>query len=99
MNENNQFETMNKEEAQPMEQVSGTVNWHADEFEAQFKQQAPKPQSLAVYRPKPKRVRKLFKSSIFAAVISSLITCCLCLGIFSAYYRLPQGTPPVSVLP
>ncbi len=59
--------------------------WFADDFEEEFKRSVPEHRSLALYQPKPKRFKKLFKSPVFAAVISSVLTCCLCLGIFSAF--------------
>ncbi|MBR5237029.1 MAG: trypsin-like peptidase domain-containing protein [Clostridia bacterium] len=62
-------------------------NWFSDDFETSFRRAVPRHRSLTVYRPRPKRFRKLFKSPVFAAVVSSLVTCCLCLGVFSAYYR------------
>ncbi len=72
--------------------------WFADDFEEEFKRSVPEHRSLAVYQPKPKRFSKLFKSPIFAAVVSSLLTCCLCLGLFSAFGGARYNGPTLPTL-
>ncbi len=94
MEENKNFDCMPEQE---VEQVDSPCNWFADDFEESFRRAVPRHRSLAPYRPKPKRMRRLFRNPVFAAVISSLITCCICLGVFSAAYR-PNVTVG-SVLP
>ena len=94
MEENKNFDCMPEQE---VEQVDSPCNWFADDFEESFRRAVPRHRSLAPYKPKPKRMRRLFCNPVFAAVISSLITCCICLGVFSAAYR-PNVTVG-SVLP
>ena len=94
MDENKNFDCMPEQE---VEQVDSPCNWFADDFEESFRRAVPRHRSLAPYKPKPKRMRRLFRNPVFAAVISSLITCCICLGVFSAAYR-PNVTVG-SVLP
>ncbi len=94
MEENKNFDCMPEQE---VEQVDSPCNWFADDFEESFRRAVPRHRSLAPYKPKPKRMRRLFRNPVFAAVISSLITCCICLGVFSAAYR-PNVTVG-SVLP
>ena len=94
MEENKNFDCMPEQE---VEQVDSPCNWFAGDFEESFRRAVPRHRSLAPYKPKPKRMRRLFRNPVFAAVISSLITCCICLGVFSAAYR-PNVTVG-SVLP
>ncbi len=89
--------TENAEHIEEMETVEEKREWFSDEFEEHFKRAVPKKHSLILYKPKPKRMRKFLKNPVFAAVVSSLVTCCLCLGIFSAVYR--PGVTLGSVLP
>lgn len=88
MEENKNF--TQSTEYNPTETKNNT-KWFSDDFETQVKNAVPKHCSLAIYKPKPKRLRKFLKSPVFAAVVSSLVTCCLCLGLFAAIYQ-----PPVS---
>lgn len=69
------------------ETTEQTPEWFCDDYQEQVQNSVPKHCSLTIYKPKPKRLRKLFKSPVFAAVVSSLVTCCLCLGIFAAVYQ------------
>ncbi len=78
------------------EETQETATWFADDFENQFRRAVPKHRSLTLYRPKPKRFRNFFKKPVVVAVISSLLTCCLCLGLFAAVYQPPTGG---SILP
>ncbi len=43
----------------------------------------PEEKALSLYKPRVKRKPRIFKSTVFTAVISSLLTCSLCLGAFS----------------
>ena len=72
--------------------------WVSDDYEVQVKNAVPQHCSLAVYKPKPKRLRKFFKGPVFAAIISSLLTCCLCFGIFAAVL-IPQIPSSNGILP
>ena len=71
-------------------------NWFSDDFEDTVRNAVPKDKAISIYHPKEKKFRKLFRNPVFAAVVSSVVTCVFCLGIFAATYK-----PPVtgSVLP
>lgn len=94
MEENKFFNNETDCEAQQPESFS--PEWFADDFEEPFKRAVPRHCSLIPYRPKPKRIRKLLHNPVFAAVLSSLVTCAVCLGIFAASY---QPSAVDSVLP
>ncbi len=88
---------LEEEISREMEPVSEGHSWYSDDFEEHFKRAVPRKHSLTIYRPKPKRFRKLFRNPIIAAVLSSVVTCCLCMGIFTASYQ--PASPMGSVLP
>ena len=88
---------LEEETARGMEPVATSQTWYTDDYEEHVRRAVPRKHSLILYHPKPKRFRKLFKSPVFAAVVSSLVTCCLCLGIFSIAYK--PTAPMGSVLP
>lgn len=91
--ETNQFESVEPE----TEQVYEPCSWFTDDFEESFRRAVPRHRSLIPYRPKPKRTYRLLRNPILAAVVSSLLTCCICLAVFSTVYR-PENAGG-SVLP
>ncbi len=84
------------EEFEPVEQsdtknpFAHNRNWFADDFETTVRNSVPKNRALSIYRPKEKKMRKVFKNPVFTAVISSVLTCVVCFGLFAANYR-PNG--------
>ena len=88
---NEKDETIKHEECAEDEEVDvfesrytlGDHSWYADDFENMVKNSVPKSKALSLYRPKEKKLKKLLKKPVFAAVISSFLTCVLCLGVFS----------------
>ncbi|MGN1059930.1 MAG: S1C family serine protease, partial [Clostridia bacterium] len=99
MDENKIFDSTPEKDAEPAEETNKAASWFTDDFEEHFKRAVPRHRSLTLYRPKPKRLRRLLKSPVFAAVVSSLVTCCLCLGIFSACYRPETASTTGGILP
>jgi len=93
MEENKQFDRVPEEEMQHLERQHA---WFSDEFEESFKRKVPQHRALAVYKPKEKKAHRLLRHPVFAAVVSSVVTCAVCFGIFSTVYR-PQMNG--SVLP
>ena len=107
--EENKIFNQNTEEI-PSEPEVTTQEWFSDDYEVEIKNSVPSQHSLAVYSPKQKRKKRFFKGPVFAAIVSSLVTCCLCFGIFAVCYRpaaikgnklakestLPQATLPGS---
>lgn len=91
----NEFDHENQLEKE--EPALNQNSWFSDDFEEQLRRSVPAQRSLTLYKPKPKRVRKFFRSPVFAAVVSSLVTCCLCLSVFSAVYE--PNTTTQDVLP
>ncbi|MBQ9915275.1 MAG: trypsin-like peptidase domain-containing protein [Clostridia bacterium] len=82
------------EEENQVEQIEPEIchgSWVSDEFEESYKRSVPRHRSLTLYKPKPKRAKKFLRSPAFVAVISSLVTCCLCLSIFSMTYHPKSG--------
>ena len=80
------------------ESETNSTKWVSDDYETQVNSTIPQHCSLAVYKPKPKRLRKFFRGSVFAAIISSLLTCLLCFGIFATVYK-PVVPPADNTLP
>lgn len=64
-------------------QENKNTEWYSDDFEQAVKNAVPRHKALSLYKPRVKRARLFFKHPVTAAVISSLITCCICLGIFA----------------
>lgn len=93
-NKDNEFER--PENTEGFNSFADQRNWYADDFENTVRNAVPKDKAILVYRPKEKKFRKLFRHPAFVAVLSSVVTCVFCLGIFAATYK-----PPVvgSVLP
>ncbi len=71
-------------------------NWFADDFEQTIKNAVPKNRAISIYRPKEKKARKFFKQPAVVAVLSSLLTCAVCMSVFAFTYK-PEITG--SVLP
>lgn len=96
MEENKKFEHISQEEMHQFK--TEKREWFSDDFEEHFTRSVPRHRALSVYCPKEKKLRRLFKHPVFAAVVSSLVTCALCLGIFSAVYK-PDMNQSVLPLP
>ncbi|MBQ2696377.1 MAG: trypsin-like peptidase domain-containing protein [Clostridia bacterium] len=79
-----------------VETIENKEGWFSDDFEKHFKSAKCK-HPLAVYKPKPKRLKNFFRCPVVVAIISSIVTVCLCLGVFSFVYR--PALAPGSVLP
>ena len=62
-----------------------TYHWNEDEFEPVMSGTVSERQALSVYRPKRKR-KSFFKTPVFAAVVSAVVTSALCFGIFAACF-------------
>ncbi|MBE7039270.1 MAG: trypsin-like serine protease [Ruminococcaceae bacterium] len=76
----------------------GEGGWFPDDFEDVVRNAVPKDRAISIYRPKEKKFRKLIKSPLFAAVLSSVITCILCLTVFTLA-MIPVLKDEDSVLP
>lgn len=63
-------------------------SWFCDDFETAHKNRVPDSRALSLYRPKEKgKLKKMFKKPVVAAVISSLVTCALCLSAFALFFE------------
>ncbi len=62
-----------------------TYHWNEDEFEPVMSGTVSERQALSVYRPKRKK-NSFFKTPVFAAVVSAVVTSALCFGIFAACF-------------
>lgn len=106
MDEFKKIDTNGQEEGQSMEETISfeqvetgdrtnpfeqNKNWFADDFETTVRNSVPKSRALSIYRPKEKKMRKLFRQPVFTAIISSVLTCAVCFGIFAATYRPQLG--------
>lgn len=69
--ENNQVNTENED-----------YTWYDDEYNPAISGTVSEKHALSIYRPKVKKNR--FKNPVFAAIISSIVTTAICLGIFAA---------------
>lgn len=69
-----------------------TYSWYDDDFEPAMSGTVTE-RALSLYRPKPKKNR--FKSPIFVAVISSVVTSCLCLCLFAASFGIMKNMSSV----
>ncbi|MBE7034715.1 MAG: trypsin-like serine protease [Ruminococcaceae bacterium] len=102
--ENNKFEFLhNDDPVMNTEKENTEASWFSDDFEEHFRRAVPKHRSLTVYMPKTSRVKTFFRKPAVAAIISSVLTCSLCFGIFAALYRpkasgniLPDAAPPIT---
>ncbi len=73
--------------------------WYSDDFEQAVKNSVPKHKALSLYKPRIKRSRLFFKHPVTAAVLSSLLTCGICLSIFAFVLTSNRSTlPPASQL-
>ncbi len=62
-----------------------TYHWNEDEFEPVMSGTVSEKQALSVYRPKRKK-KSFFKTPVFAAVVSAVVTSALCFGIFAVCF-------------
>ncbi len=93
MEENKNFHPVTEDE---MKQLEENRDWFCDDFELHFRGRIPKHRALSVYRPKIKKRHRMLRNPVFAAVVSSIVTCCLCLSVFSLCF---QKETEGSVLP
>lgn len=80
----NEFQKFNQDEP--------NKDWYSDDFETAVKNAVPRDKSIEVYVPRVKRSHLFFKSPAVVAVISSVLTCAVCLGIF-AFAFSPDEKP------
>lgn len=95
-------ENMNDDEVTVFESsyTVGDREWFSDDFEDTVRNAVPKERAISIYKPKVKKSKKFFKSPFFAAVISSLLTCVICLGTFVIVVKnTQQSESNGSVLP
>ncbi|MBR2500205.1 MAG: trypsin-like peptidase domain-containing protein [Clostridia bacterium] len=77
----------------------GDREWFSDDFEETVKNAVPEDKAISIYKPKQKKIRKFAKSPVFAAVISSVLTCAICLSIFALAYKPASNTLNGYILP
>ncbi len=75
----------NEIEIETLEPDCHQSQWFSDDFEEQVKRSVPTRRSLTLYKERPKRFRRFFRGPVFTSVVSALVTCCICLGVFSAF--------------
>ncbi|MGN1059670.1 MAG: hypothetical protein ACI4QW_04490, partial [Clostridia bacterium] len=71
--------------------------WYSDDFEQSVKNAVPKARAMSVYTPRVKRSRLFFRQPVVAAVISSLVTCGICLGAFAFTMNRDSAALPAPV--
>ncbi len=71
--------------------------WYSDDFEQSVKNAVPKARAMSVYTPRVKRSRLFFRQPVVAAVISSLVTCGICLGAFAFTMSRDSAALPAPV--
>ncbi len=69
------------------------ATWHSDDFEQSVKNSTSKHQALSIYKPRIKRSRKFFRHPAVVSILSSFITCSLCLGIFTFTFNVRSNQP------
>ena len=74
--------------------IKQNSEWYSDDFEQAVKNSVPKHKALSLYKPRIKRSRLFFKHPVTAAVLSSLITCAICLSIFAFALMSNRSTLP-----
>lgn len=77
----------------------GEREWFSDDFEETVKNSVPEDKAISIYKPKQKKAKKFFKSPVFAAVISSLLTCAVCLGVFAFVFVSKANDSKGYILP
>jgi len=77
----------------------GDRDWFSDDFENTVRNAVPNDKAISIYKPKEKKFRKFLKSPFFAATISSIITCALCLSAFAFIIKPIAKKNEQSVLP
>lgn len=84
-NENTSYENENLNQSSQDE-----VKWFTDDFEQAAKNRVPDSRALSIYRPKEKgKFKKFLKSPAFTAIVSSVLTCAICMSAFSIAFK-PQ---------
>lgn len=76
----------------------GDGSWFSDDYEENVRNAVPKERAISIYKPKEKKFRKFLKSPLVAAVLSSVVTCCVCMAIFAAAL-VPVVTKKSEILP
>lgn len=62
--------------------------WYSDDFEQAAKNRVPSHRALSIYRPKEKgKIKKFLKRPAITAVISSVLTCAVCLSAFAIFFK------------
>ncbi len=84
------------EEAEPAPYAK---QWFSDDYEKHFQETDSTPKSMTVYTPKQKKKKGFFRSPLFVGILSSFLTCCLCLGVFSYYLYRGGNQTSENVLP
>ncbi len=77
----------------------GDREWFSDDFEETVRNAVPNDRAISIYKPKQKKTRKFIKSPVFAAVISSLVTCAICLSAFAFAFYPKANTMGGYILP
>ena len=77
------------------EKTEAQHEWFSDDFEKSVKNAVPKDKALSIYKPRVKRSRLFFKNPVVAAVISSLVTCGICLTAFSFSFSGAKSAQPL----
>ena len=79
---NNDFEELAEEQAK---EHNEEYSWHNDEFEQAMSGTVSDKHALSLYRPRAKK--RPFKSPVFAAVVSAILTSAICIGIFALCFN------------
>lgn len=91
-----EFKNIENKNSNPDSNISGEAftrdesktEWYSDDFEQAAKNRVPNHRALSIYRPKEKgRFKKFLKRPAALAVISSLLTCGICLSAFAAFFQ------------
>ncbi|MBR4890941.1 MAG: trypsin-like peptidase domain-containing protein [Clostridia bacterium] len=77
----NDFEGFTQEQAKE----NNEYNWHNDEFEQAMSGTVSDKHALSLYRPRVKK--RPFKSPVFAAIVSAILTSAICFGIFALCFN------------
>lgn len=70
------------EEAEPAPYAK---QWFPDDYEKHFQGTETNQKTMTIYKPKQKKKKGFFRSPLFVGILSSFLTCCLCLGVFGVY--------------
>ncbi|MBP3337473.1 MAG: trypsin-like peptidase domain-containing protein [Clostridia bacterium] len=84
-NENTSYENENLNQGSQDE-----VKWFTDDFEQAAKNRVPDSHALSIYRPKEKgKFKKFLKRPAVTAIVSSVLTCAICMSAFAIAFK-PQ---------